>query len=125
VRSVIRWASICTAEKTICSFLSKETSSSESLGTDNSWLGKVAPLLGYAFPNVRFHPALSVRGAVSSGDRNPADADLETFNPLFPNGLYYGYMDFVSGSLNAVVVRPMVSLQLSKSVPLTGDSFVF
>jgi len=54
---------------------------------------KVAPILGYAFPKVRFHPALSVQGAISSGDKNPADPNLETFNPLFPNGLYYGYMD--------------------------------
>jgi hypothetical protein len=34
-------------------------------------------------------------------------------------------MDFVSGSINAIVVRPMVSLQLSKSVSLTADSFFF
>ncbi len=86
---------------------------------------KVAPVLGYAVPKVRFHPELSVQGAISSGDKSPSDPDLETFNPLFPNGTYYGYMDFVSGSLNAIVVRPMLSLELSKSVSLAADSFFF
>ena len=48
---------------------------------------------------------------------------LQTFYPLFPKGLYYGYMTFTSGSLNAIVVHPNFDMQFSKSVSLNVDSF--
>lgn len=86
---------------------------------------KFAPIVSYAFPKARFRPVISLQGAISSGDKNPADPDLQTFSPLFPKGLYYGYMDFVSGSLNAIVVHPKVSLQLSKALSLALESLFF
>ncbi len=86
---------------------------------------KYAQILSYGFPRARFRPVVSFLGAISSGDKNAADPDLQTFHPLFPKGLYYGYMDFTSGSLNAIVVHPKVSLQLSEAVSLNADSFFF
>jgi hypothetical protein len=56
---------------------------------------------------------LGLNSCISSGDKNPADLNLQTFYPLFPKGLYYGYIDD-SGSLNAIVVHPQVSFQVSK-----------
>ncbi len=50
---------------------------------------------------------------------------LQTFYPLFPKGLYYGYMLFTSGSLNAIVVHPTASLQVSRMLSLNLDSFFF
>jgi hypothetical protein len=44
---------------------------------------------------------------------------------LFPKGLYYGYMDFTSGSLNAIVTHPKLSLQLARSLSLGAESFFF
>lgn len=86
---------------------------------------KYAQILSYGFPQRRFRPVLSLLGAVSSGDKNPADSDSQTFHPLFPKGLYYGYMEFVSGSLNAIAVHPKVSFQLSEAVSFSADSFFF
>ncbi|MCI0537780.1 MAG: alginate export family protein [Verrucomicrobiales bacterium] len=86
---------------------------------------KYAQILSYGFPKARFFPVVSLLGAISSGDQNPARADLQTFHPLFPKGLYYGYMDFTSGSLNAIVVHPKITLQLSEAVSLNADSFFF
>ncbi len=84
---------------------------------------KLAQGVSYSLPRVRYHPVLEFQGAISSGDKNPQNADLQTFDPLFPAGLYYGDMVFTSGSLNAIVVHPSLGMQLSKSLTLNADSF--
>ena len=86
---------------------------------------KVAQGTSYSFSRVRLRPVVSIQGAISSGDANPADPRLQSFYPLFPKGVYYGYMLFTSGSVNAVVAHPSVSLQLSPTVSLIGDTFAF
>ena len=84
---------------------------------------KLAQGVSYSLPRVRYHPVLELQGAISSGDKNPQNADLQTFDPLFPAGLYYGDMVFASGSLNAIVAHPSLGMQLSKSLPLNADTF--
>jgi hypothetical protein len=86
---------------------------------------KIAQGTSYAFSRVRLRPVVSVQGAISSGDANPTDSRLQTFYPLFPKGVYYGYMLFTNGSLNAIVAHPSVSLQLSPTVSFIGDTFAF
>jgi hypothetical protein len=86
---------------------------------------KIAQGTSYSFPRVRLRPVVSMQGAISSGDANPTDPRLQTFYPLFPKGVYYGYMLFTNGSLNAVVAHPNVSLQLSPAVSFIGDAFAF
>ena len=86
---------------------------------------KVAQGTSYAFSRVRLRPVVSMQGAISSGDANPADPRLQSFYPLFPKGVYYGYMLFTNGSLNAIVAHPSVSLQLSPTVSFIGDAFAF
>jgi hypothetical protein len=85
---------------------------------------KYAQSFSYAFSRTRLRPVVSLLGAISSGDKDPTSPDLQTFHPLFPKGLYYGYIDS-SGSLNAIVVHPKVSLQLSRTMSLGADSFFF
>jgi hypothetical protein len=85
---------------------------------------KVAERLTWSLPALRGRPVLKLQGAVSSGDRDPAAADLQTFHPLFPRGLYYGRLDS-SGSLNAIVVHPEVSLTLSPAFSLSASTFWF
>ena len=86
---------------------------------------KIAQGTSYSFPRVRLRPVVSMQGAISSGDANPTDSRLQTFYPLFPKGVYYGYMLFTNGSLNAIVAHPSVSLQLSPTVSFIGDAFAF
>jgi len=86
---------------------------------------KFAGGISYLVPAVPFQPTLSLKGAVSSGDRNPGSLDLQTTNPLFPSGLYYGYMPFTNGSANAVVAHPALNLHLSEKVSLNVESFSF
>ena len=84
---------------------------------------KIAQRTSYSFTRLSLRPVVSLHGAVSSGDADPGDPRLQTFHPLFPKGVYYGYMVFTSGSLNAIVAHPGVSLQLSPTVSFTGDTF--
>jgi hypothetical protein len=60
---------------------------------------------------------------ISSGDTNPADPDPQTFYPLFPKGLYYGFIDD-SGSLNAIVLREQIGLQIPKKVSFSPSHFL-
>jgi hypothetical protein len=80
--------------------------------------------LTYSFKSAPLRPVVSLLGAISSGDKNRVDPDLQTFHPLFPKGLYYGYIDD-SGSLNAIVLHPQVVLRLSQNISLTLDHYSF
>ena len=94
-----------------------------SFGAGQLLAWKLAQGVSYSVPRVQYHPVLEIQGAISSGDKNSQNADLQTFYPLFPAGLYYGDMVFTSGSLNAIVVHPSLAMQLSKSLTLDVDSF--
>jgi hypothetical protein len=45
-------------------------------------------LEGYAFTSIPWTPRLGLQVDAASGDKNPLDNHLNTFNPLFPNGYY-------------------------------------
>lgn len=80
---------------------------------------------GYAFSNVRFKPRFAVRFDATSGDKNPLDARLETFNPLFasPNA-YSGLVSLISPS-NSTAFVPSFELSLSKRVSVKFDDAMF
>jgi hypothetical protein len=44
---------------------------------------------GFTFDRIRFHPRPVLRADVYSGDGNPANRPLGTFNTLFPRGAYF------------------------------------
>jgi len=44
---------------------------------------------GFTFNRIRFHPRPLLRADVYSGDTNPTNQPLGTFNPLFPRGAYF------------------------------------
>ncbi len=56
--------------------------------------------LGYNWSACRWKPRLGIQYNYATGDRDPADGDLQTFQNLYPtNHLFYGYMD-TTGWLN-------------------------
>jgi hypothetical protein len=67
--------------------------------------------LSYKMGGVKFHPELSVRSELISGDVRNGDNKLQTFNPLFPRGAYFGLAALI-GPANLVDVHPSVSLEL-------------
>jgi hypothetical protein len=88
--------------------------------------GTVSAELGYDAPGLPLHPNLSLRTEAISGDRDPAQASLQTFNPLFPKGAYFGQVALI-GPANLMDIHPIVALQplATPDVTLTFDWVFF
>jgi hypothetical protein len=69
--------------------------------------------LGYTFNHARFAPQPELDGGVLSGDHNPRDNTLSTFNPLFPNGNYLS-QSILLGPFNLIIVRPTYKTALTR-----------
>jgi Alginate export len=72
---------------------------------------------GYTFARVRFRPRPLLRADVYSGDGNPANQPLGTFNPLFPRGAYFApKMAPMLGPQNLIDLHPVIQVQLKANV---------
>ena len=73
--------------------------------------------VGYTFVDVRWKPRMGLAVDVATGDRNPIDDRLDTFNPLFPNAYYLaGYTGFP----NLIHVRPTLTVHPARTINLTA-----
>jgi hypothetical protein len=68
---------------------------------------------GYTFSKLGWTPRLSLKANVISGDENPANAELQTFNALFPKGKYFGEIGLL-GPYNLINLHPSVEIDMSK-----------
>ncbi|MGH7338468.1 MAG: alginate export family protein, partial [Myxococcota bacterium] len=73
---------------------------------------------GYTFRALPTQPRLGLRANVTSGDRNPSSPKLETFNPLFPRGSYFGEASLI-GPQNHMDLHPMLELHVLDTVQVT------
>src|SRR6185503_2353921 len=76
--------------------------------------------VGFTFEHAPFKPRLGLKANITSGDDNPNNADLQTFNPLFPRGAYFGEPALI-GPANHIDVHPQLDLALRRNVTLTLD----
>ncbi len=81
-----------------------------SLATDTS----------YTFEEVAGQPRLALLVAVASGDRDPDDDRLETLNPLYPRGNYFGD-EATLGPRNFINVHPALGARLSPRVSVSAS----
>lgn len=72
---------------------------------------------GYRWPDAPLKPALRLRANYVSGDRDPNDGKLGTFNALFPKGKYFGELSPI-GPYNISNISPTLSLDLGGGVGL-------
>jgi hypothetical protein len=79
---------------------------------------------GYTFSNVKLKPELGLKAELISGDRLYSDERLQTFNPLFPRGGYFGLAALI-GPSNLIDLHPSVSFELSKKLQLNLDYDAF
>ena len=79
---------------------------------------------GYTFP-VDWNPRVGVEYNFGTGDRNPKDGDIETFQNLFPtNHKFYGYMDVFSWQ-NMHNLAVSFKCAPTKSVTVQADYHAF
>lgn len=79
---------------------------------------------GYTIKKARFRPRVGLDGGIASGDRNPSDGKLNTFNALFPKGKYFGEAELL-GPYNIVAVQPSIKFNLRENVTLTSYYSLF
>lgn len=80
----------------------------------------LATITGYSFKEARYKPRIYLRAAIASGDDDPDDDDLETFNPLFPNLFYFEEAAILSPQ-NFMNLQPGISVSMSPRVTLALD----
>jgi hypothetical protein len=74
-------------------------------------------LAGYSFADVSLTPRLGIQFDGASGDDNPHDRQLGTFNPLFPNG-YYVTLAGYTGYVNFIHIKPSLTLHPNDKLKL-------
>jgi hypothetical protein len=87
-------------------------------GSISAW--SVASNTGYTFAELPLRPRVALRADVISGDRDPDDRDVETFNPLFPKGKYFGELTPI-GPANLIHVNPYITVKLTKRLQFSAS----
>ncbi|HEY6008070.1 MAG TPA: alginate export family protein [Geobacteraceae bacterium] len=87
-------------------------------GAIRAWT--VASDTGYTFTALPLRPRLGLRADIASGDEDPANPDLQTFNPLFPKGAYFSEAGLI-GPANFIDLNPCLDLHLTHKTTLIFD----
>ena len=77
----------------------------------------VGTTAGYTFSATEWTPRVGIQFDAASGDKNPHDGVLQTFNPLFPNGYYFTLASY-TGYTNLVHVKSSLTLHPTNSAKL-------
>jgi hypothetical protein len=78
----------------------------------------------YRLNRVTLRPEPGVKLDYISGDRDPDDGTLNTFNPLFTNPAYFGLLTQIT-PMNLLDVHPSLGLELAEGIELVLDWDVF
>lgn len=76
--------------------------------------------LGYLFGDLKSRPAFGIRNDYISGDSKQGDGRLETFNPIYPKGGYFGF-DPQVGPVNLIDLHPYGSILALPKLMVTWD----
>lgn len=91
-------------------------------GDISAWT--IASETGFTFEHRPWRPRIALSANVASGDGDPADADLGTFNPLFPRGNYFSQAA-VLGPRNFFNIHSFVTVRPTATWSLTADMNFF
>lgn len=87
-------------------------------GHINAWTASVDA--GYLFENIPGKPAISLRNDYISGDRRKGDGNLQSFNPLYPKGGYFGFSPQI-GPVNLIDLHPYATINIGKKIMAQAD----
>jgi hypothetical protein len=79
---------------------------------------------GYTVGQSRLRPRIGLRADITSGDRNPKDNVLQTFNPLFPGTTYSDTIGLI-GAPNSIGLFPNLRMIPKGKLTLTIGSAFF
>ena len=79
------------------------------LATEDVRAWAFGSLAGYTFAGVSLTPRLALQIDAASGDKHPDDHEINTFNPLFPNG-YYVTLAGYTGYVNFIHIKPSITV---------------
>lgn len=79
---------------------------------------------GYRFSSAILKPEIGFKVELISGDKTSGDGKLETFNPLFPRGAYFGLASVI-GPSNLVDFHPSLSFELYRNIEWVIDYDMF
>lgn len=74
----------------------------------------------YTFKNIKFEPQLGLKTEVISGDKDPNDNRLNSFNPLYPRGAYFGLAALI-GPVNLIDIHPYVEFKIAEELTFGID----
>jgi hypothetical protein len=87
-------------------------------GNIRAWTGSLD--IGYLFEDVKFKPSINLRNDYISGDKKAGDGKLQTFNPLYPKGGYFGFSPQI-GPVNLIDIHPYGTMALRSNLNLQLD----
>lgn len=87
-------------------------------GNISAWTGSVD--LGYSFEETKFKPTINLRNDYISGDKKAGDGNLQTFNPIYPKGGYFGFSPQI-GPVNLIDIHPYGTLDLLPNLKFQAD----
>ncbi len=79
---------------------------------------------GYTVESLPMRPRFGLKADIASGDENPNNPDLQSFNPLFPKGAYFSE-DNLIGPVNFIDINPSVDLHLANHLDLVVNCDFF
>ncbi len=88
----------------------------------NAWTASLNT--GYKFSRAKLKPEAGIKAEWISGDAQYGDNKLQTFNPLFPRGGYFGLASLI-GPVNLFDIHPSLTLELNESLFLNMDYDIF
>ncbi len=89
-------------------------------GNDDIRAWTLASIVGYRLPGLRGQPRLALSANVASGDSDPDDNRLETFNPVFPNLAYFEEAAIYAPQ-NFYNIEPEISWSVSTRLRVSLD----
>lgn len=89
-------------------------------GNSNIIAWMAATNSGFTFRAAPFRPRIGMKVEAASGDRDPRDDSLQTFNPMFHNSQLFNETDLV-GLSNLIDVHPYLTLNPAENFRLTFD----
>ncbi|GEC80172.1 alginate export family protein [Flavobacterium aquatile] len=78
----------------------------------------------YQFENIILKPTIGLKSEIISGNKKYDDNSIETFNPLFPKGAYFGLAALI-GPSNLFDIHPSIDFEINSKINFSIDYDAF